>query len=377
MIYGRLSLLLLVALLASCSLFSKSKPENLPSKLGDFKQAAEFAVRWHASLGNTGDNVLTPAVTQDAVYAANAKGEVFRLERASGKQVWRADSGFAISGGLGAGEGLVLAGGSKGDLAAFGEDGKLRWKVRVSSEVLSAPQVSDGIVVVRTGDGRIAGLSATDGRQEWLYQRPMPTLIVRSHAGVLINGGMVFAGFAGGKLVAIDLKKGVALWEAAVSQPRGNTELERIDDITSLPVMDNEQICAVAFQGQVACFDLKQGNLLWSRELSSDKGLALQDKNLYLTDADGAVFALDKSSGSVVWKNDQLARRDTSAPFLLDSHLVVGDYEGYLHALNREDGSLAARFKLDGGRIESAPVELDDGLLVQTSGGEVYSAVLH
>jgi outer membrane protein assembly factor BamB len=376
MTVARLSLLL-AALLAGCSIFGKSNPEAVPAQLGEFKPAAQFSVRWHASVGEAGNSVLTPAITQDAVYAANAKGELFRLERTSGKQVWRVDSGFTVTGGVGAGDELVLVGGEKGDLAAFGEDGKLRWKVKVSSEVLSAPQVANGIVVVRTGDGRIAGLSAIDGRQQWLYEHSTPALIVRSHASVLINSGAVFAGFAGGRLVAIDLRKGTVLWETMVSQPRGNTELERISDITSLPVMDDEQICAVAFQGQVACFDLKQGNLLWNRELSSDKGLALQNKNLYLTDADGTVLALDKNSGSTIWKNERLVRRDTSAPLLLGSHLVVGDYEGYLHAMNLEDGSIVARFRLDGGNIQSAPEELDDGLLVQTSGGEVYSLAIH
>jgi len=131
--------------------------------------------------------------------------------------------------------------------------------VKVSSEVLSAPKVSDGIVVVRTGNGRIAGLNVQDGKRLWLYERSTPTLIVRNSAGVAIRNGMVYAGFAAGKLAAIGLTKGVVIWESAVSQPRGNTELERISDITSLPAVDDTQVCAVAFQGRVACFDAVQG----------------------------------------------------------------------------------------------------------------------
>ncbi len=157
--------LLSLAMLAGCSsLFGSSASKSRePSKLVDFKQGATLEMRWHDELGDADGNVLQPAVTGDAVYAANAKGDVFRLELATGKQAWRAKSGFAISGGVGAGEGLVLVGGDKGDLAAFDEDGKLRWKVKVSSEILSAPQVANGIVVVRTGDGRIVGLSVKDG----------------------------------------------------------------------------------------------------------------------------------------------------------------------------------------------------------------------
>ena len=380
MTFSRTAVLLLV-LLAGCSTvsdwFGSSKSGKEPAKLAEFKERATLEVRWRHDVGGAGNNVLQPAVMHDAVYAANAKGEVFRLERTTGKEVWRADSGFTVSGGVGAGDGLVLVGGMKGDLAAFGEDGKLRWKTRMSSEVLSAPQVADGIVVVRTGDGRIAGLSVADGKRQWLYERATPALIVRSHAGVTTGRGVVYAGFAGGKLAVIGLANGIVVWESAVSQPRGNTELERISDITSLPVADGEQVCAVAFQGRVACFDIAQGNPLWSRELSSDKGMSMLGKYLYVTDASGVVSALDKSSGSSLWKNDQLTMRHISTPHVLGNYVAVGDYEGYLHVLDRDDGSMAARLKTDGGGILTAPTELDGGLLVQTRNGGLYSVAIH
>jgi outer membrane protein assembly factor BamB len=369
-----------LALTAGCTSWFDSKSGSeatVPAKLNEFKPSATVALRWQYDLGNSGGSVLQPAVMGDAVYAANAKGDVYRLDRATGKQLWHAESGFLITGGVGAGEGLALVGGSKGELAAFSQDGKLVWKVKMSSEILSAPQVASGMVVVRTGDGRIAGLSVADGKRQWLYERATPALIVRSHAGVNITHGVVYAGFAGGRLALINLSNGIVQWEAAVSQPRGNTELERISDITSLPVSDEEQVCAVAFQGSLACFDLAQGNSLWSRELSSDKGIALAGKNIYLTDAGGVVSALDKSSGSSLWKNTQLTLRHTSTPYVSGNYVVVGDYEGYLHFLNRDDGSFAARFKADGGSIDTVPVELDGALLIQTSKGNLYSLVIH
>ena len=158
-----------------------------------------------------------------------------------------------------------------------------------------------------------------------------------------------------------------------MSQPRGNTELERISDITSDPVVDDEQVCAIAFQGRVACFDTAQGSPLWNRDISSDKGMMVLRKYLYLSDTGGSVIALDKTSGSTVWKNSELLLRGVTAPYALGNFVVVGDFEGYLHGLNREDGKFAARIKLDGGAIVAAPIELDDGLLVQTRDGELYS----
>jgi len=363
-----------LVLLAACS----SKPIGKePAELHSFKPTATFEMRWKLSGGKIANAGLQPAITRDAVYVANARGELLRVDSISGKKVWKIDSGFKISGAVGAGEGLVVVGGLKSELAAYGEDGKLRWITRVSSEVLSAPQIADGMVVVRSSDGRIAALSATDGKRQWLYERATPTLIVRNHAGVVIQRGVVYAGFAAGKLAAINLTNGAIIWESAVSQPRGNTELERISDITSLPAVDSEKVCAVAFQGRLACFDTKQGALLWSREVSSDKGLALARNSLYVSDAEGTVLAMDKASGSTLWKNDQLFMRQVSAPYVLDKYVVVGDFEGHLHALSLEDGALAARIKLDGSPILFAPATLGKGFMLQTSDGGVYSVEIN
>ncbi|MDD5299996.1 MAG: outer membrane protein assembly factor BamB [Gallionella sp.] len=370
------ALLFVLLALGGCSTvkdwFGK-KDGTEPAKLVEFGEKARFEVRWQTDIGDLGANFLQPALTKNAIYGVSAKGTLTRLDRVTGKPVWRIESGMSVSGGVGSGEGLVLIGSDKGEVLAYGEDGKLRWKNRVSSEVLSAPQAADGVVIVRSGDGRIAGLNAADGKRMWLYERGTPALVVRSHAGVTLQRGVAFAGFAGGKLAALNIKDGSVLWETSVSQPRGNTELERISDITSNPVVDDDQVCAIAFQGRVACYEAAQGSPLWNRNISSDKGMMVLRKYLYLSDANGSVMALDKTSGSTVWKNEQLLRRDATAPYALGNHVVVGDYEGYLHGLNREDGGFAARIKLDGSGIKTAPVGLDDGLLVLTRGGGLYS----
>jgi outer membrane protein assembly factor BamB len=380
----RLLALLVLFALGGCSATKSTVKEwfgkddgTEPANLVEFDETARFEVRWDVDLGDSGASVLQPALTGDAVYGASGEGELTRVDRATGKVVWRVESGITVSGGVGSGEGLVLIGSAKGEVLAYGEDGKLRWKSRVSSEVLSAPQAAQGVVVVRSGDGRIAGLDAADGKRIWLYERSTPPLVVRSHAGVTLQRGVVFAGFPSGKLAAMKVRDGSVLWEVSVSQPRGATELERISDITSNPVADDQQVCAIAFQGRVACYDVAYGNPLWNRNISSDKGMMLLRKYLYLSDTNGSLMVLDKTSGSTMWKNDKLYLRVTAAPYALDDFVVAGDYEGYLHAMNREDGGFVARVKLDGSAIQAPPLGMDGGLLVQTRDGGLYSLSIH
>lgn len=372
--YG-IAVLLFAAVATGCS---SDTVKIIPATLVSFKPANRMEVQWKQNVGAMGQNVLLPAVTPDSVLAANFKGDIQRFEPNSGKRLWSVNCGFVIAAGVGVNDGLVMVGGEKGEVAAYEEStGKLRWKSKVSSEVLSAPQLADGVVVVRSGDGRIAGLDSQNGQRVWLYERATPALVARSNAGVTIRNKVVYAGFAAGKLSAIGLHNGVVRWEASVSQPKGNTELERISDITSLPIVDDTQVCAVAFQGRLACFDADQGGALWNKDISSDKGLTISRKYLFLTDATGAVFALDKLSGASYWKNDQLLNRDTTQPLATDNYLVVADFEGYLHVLNRDDGHFLARLKTDGSSILSTPVVMKDGIVVLTRDGGLYFALIH
>ena len=259
-------------------LFKTKEPEISAEQTARLKLIAAPRPLWQSSISE--ENmvaVLSPAFANDAVYASNSEGRLMRFEPSTGKQVWIKDTQNMLSGGVGVGEGMVLVGSFKGEVLAFDETGKSLWKAQISSEVLGPPQVDNGVVVVRTGDGRIFGLDATNGQRRWMYQGATPSLTVRNSSRVLIKRDVVFAGFAGGKLVALNLSDGNVKWESTVSRPRGATELERITDITSLPVADEWQICAVAYQGRIACFELNNGNQIWAREASSSAGLAMDD----------------------------------------------------------------------------------------------------
>ena len=257
-------------------------------------------------VGATG---LVPAFENDAIYAASAAGKIIRFDPVTGDEVWSADTKNRLSGGVGVGEGLILVGTFKGKILAYDANGNQLWESTVTSEVLSPPKIHDGVVVVRTGEGRIFGLDSVDGKRKWIYQDSIPSLTVRNFSGVLVKGGGVFVGFPGGKLVAIKIDDGKVAWEAAVSKPKGVTELERITDVTSLPVADDRQICAVAYKGRLSCFEVMNGNPIWMREVSSSAGLTMDNKYVYVSEDDGAVVAYDKNNGTVIWKKKIIKKK--------------------------------------------------------------------
>jgi outer membrane protein assembly factor BamB len=329
---------------------------------------------WQASVGNSRQAIFSPAVAGDSVYAAAYDGAIIRLDGDSGKQLWRIDAGERLIGGVGSDGKLVVVGSSTGEVLAFDVNGTAQWKAQVTSEVLAAPQVADDVVVVRSADGRIFGLDAKDGKRKWYYQRSTPALTVRSAVGISISRGIAYAGFAGGKLVAINLNNGAVRWEATVALPRGATELERVTDVIGLPAVSEREVCAVAFQGRIGCFDLATGQAVWGREMSSTSGLSLDARFAFVSDDKGAVHALDRIGGTSVWKQDKLRLRNLSAPLALGQEIVVADIQGYVHFLARDSGAFVGRVATDGSPVSTNPVMLPNGgFLVQTRNGGLYA----
>lgn len=372
-------LLIGAALLAGFALLNPfhwfgDEPGPKMAGLPDLGSSIPVRLLWQASVGTAGDAFLSPAVAAGGVYAAARDGTVARFDAASGVESWRADAGRTLSGGVGADGALVAVGTNDGEVIALEADsGSVRWRARLSSEVLSAPVVTGDLVIARSGDSRLFALDAKDGRRRWLYQRSSPTLAVRSPAGLVVDRGYVYAGFPGGKLVSLSLVNGGVRWETAVSLPRGTTELERVTDVVGLPLVAEREVCAVAYQGRVGCFDIANGNALWSREMSSTVGLGMDARYVFVSDDKGSVHALDRAGGTSVWKQDRLFYRRLTAPLALDRDVAVGDGQGFIHFLSRETGTFVGRFETDGSAVSARLVPLNDGFLVQTRNGNLYA----
>lgn len=359
----------------SFSWFShEHKPGPLPALDPKADAKASPRVNWQLALGGKGGSGFTPAARPDAIYAASPDGALVSVDPRTGAQRWRVEAGKTLSGGVGADGQVVVVGSNKGDVLAFDANGKPLWQTKVSSEVSGPPRPADSTVIVWSLDGKIFGLSATDGSRKWAYQRATPPLTVRRYAGGVVSRGGLFTGTPGGKLLGMDVTTGALAWEGNVATPKGATELERLADITSLPVIEEHEVCAAAYLGRVACFEPQRGALSWSRDFGSLGGLALDNRYLYMTDDKGAVQALDKATGASIWKQDKLAQRFPSGPVVVGDYLGVVDAEGYLHLLDRGDGSLVGRVATDGKAPTSQPIAVDAAAVWQSEGGNLISA---
>jgi outer membrane protein assembly factor BamB len=358
-------------LLGACT---KEKDVEPPAELVDFKATLKVDRAWSARVSGE-DAVLRlglgPSTDGERLFVAGAGGEVAALDLATGRSAWRARTKAPLSGGTGSGNGLVVVGTSDGEVIAFEQgSGAERWRVRVGGEVLAAPAVGESIVVVHTVDGRLLGLDPANGRERWREEQQVPRLSLRGSGRPAISGNLAVSGFDNGRVLAINVDDGQVVWEATVTPPRGRTELERLVDIDSAVKISDADVFVVGYQGRAAMLAVDSGQVWWSRELSSYRGLDFDDDTVYVSTADGEVVALRRRTGVELWRQDAFRRRGLSAPTAVGGFVAVADFEGYVHWLDKATGALVARTRA-GGRVSNAPLAVGDMLYVLDDEGQL------
>ena len=366
------TLLIITSLLAACS----DEVVNPPKELGDFEEKFTVESQWVEVIGE-GDNgkfnSLMPAIWEDKIITADINGLITAYDLDSGDVVWETKLKEPVSGGITASAGLVAVGTKNAQVHVLNvNDGKKLWHVDVTTEVLSRPAIADGRLVVRTPDGRIFAYSLANQKQEWFYDRIIPNLTLRGTSSPVATSGVVVTGFANGKIAAFNLLTGDMLWEQRISAPRGSSEISRIVDVDSTPVVYANYLYAAGFNGYAIGMDLTNGRYLWRKEASVIQEVLVDATRVYLVDTKGKVMALDRFTGEEKWIQDGLLYRSPTGAADNGKYIVVGDFEGYLHWLDKSTGEFVAREHLDRYGIAHVPMVTDDHIIATTRFGYLH-----
>jgi len=382
---------LLSSTLFACSSTDDEDLSKLPAELTEYEQKFEPNVLWEESVGDgSGDyfSRLKPIIAYDKLYSASREGDVIAFDPKTGEELWSADLSDVknersfwdsrvsalLSGGPSAGLNKVFIGSENGKVYALNaQTGEFFWEANIKGEVINAPAVDSGIVVVNSASGVMKALNVDNGKEIWKIEQDVPALTLRGISAPVIASGGVLIGTSKGGVNVYLLDGGQQGWASEIGEATGSTELERVIDVDSAPVVFGDKVYAISSRGHLAAIDLQSGRILWKRQYSSYRQLSIYRNTIFLTDTLGHVYAIDRVNGIERWSNLELSNRGVTGPAVIDGYVVVGDFEGYLHWLDQETGEMVARHKVDSSGIHSTPTVFNNILYSQSRDGDLQA----
>ncbi|MDF3014183.1 MAG: bamB [Cellvibrio sp.] len=389
-------LLLCAFAMSGCSWFSK-KTGNEPMELVDFKETLDLDKVWSRGIGegqNKGFSSLTPALDGDAIYAVDYEGLVVAMNSQTGKKLWKRtvneskeglwsqlksffyadDPNRQIVGGIAAENGLLLVATYAGEVMALSkETGDELWRKQLPGEVVSAPRTNGNVVAAQTVNGKLFALDAKTGEQLWFYDNPPPVLTLRGTPSPIVTDTAIYAGFSNGRMMAFNPANGLILWEQRIASPKGRSELERMVDIHSSPIIKDGVIYVGTYQGRISALARGTGKPLWGQDGSTSENVALSTDKLFVSHANGKLVAYNSTTGEQLWSNEKMLRRLLNGPQVFGDYIAVVDFEGYMHVVNQSDGEFVARTKVDGDGARAPMLTDGEMLYVYTNSGKLIA----
>lgn len=370
-------------LILSCALLQGCNPVDdymlgkdntpQPKQLKPLQNKVKVAQNWSVPVGKShktnGYLKLKPVIRGDVIYTANASGLVQAINKSNGKVLWSTEYKEGIVSGPSVAEGLIAVGTNASTLVLLNQaDGKELWQNKLTSEILSPATIAQHKVIAKTIDGRVYAFDATKGTTLWTADHGSSRLVLKASSSPIVSNNLVIVGFPDGKLDAYELSSGNIVWQRNVVYASGTSDVERLIDIDSDPIVKNNIIYLASYQGFVGALSVNDGQFLWKKPASVYKNMMLRANTLYLTDSKDVVWSIDGLNGHVNWKLTALKSRGLTEPVLVGNDLIVGDKMGYLHVIATQTGELTARSQLAAG-VSISPSVSERKLYVLTDNG--------
>ncbi len=317
------------------------------------------------------------AVWSDTLYTGSAGGWFYALKTANGAVRWRKKVGAVACAPLLSG-GTVYVGTSDGILLALdAQTGLEKWRYQSRGPIAQVPVTSHDLVIFSNEADQVVAVDAITGKYKWQYKTETPEeYTLRGHAGVAVDGDLVFTGFSNGTMVALRRDSGSVAWSTSLK-----AEADRFMDVDATPLVMGDRVYASSSSGGVYALDKVTGLVrwrvpFWDARLPSSSGnvggLASDGKMIYVSVADLGTYAIDLG-GNVVWRVGAKDGGEPAAPVVFSELLLYSLAKDGLFIADRRTGETLEYFD-PGDGVSAAPTVTGDGrLFVMSNRGILYA----
>jgi len=349
-----------------------------------------LSLRWHFQTADRLTEIkpqefAAPAIDNDTAYVGTATGTFYALRLTDGHMRWKRDLGAVSAGALVAWPNLYI-GTNDGELRCVeaatgapcgGLGAKTAWPYQGRGPIEQPPiAVGDTVVFSNEADTVIA-VDARTGKFRWQYKSETPDeYTLRGHAGVVLDGDLLYTGFANGTLVALRAQNGSIAWLTSLKG-----DADRFVDVDATPIVVGSTVYATSSSGGVFALDKSTGLVRWHVPLFEGNapgqppgnvgGLASDGKMLFVTAADQGVYALDLD-GNVLWRQGTRGGGEPTPPLVSGDLLFYSLTEDGMFVADKRTGEVHQYFDPGDGVSAMPAVTLDDRLVMLTNRGNVY-----
>lgn len=267
--------------------------------------------------------------------------------------------------------GLVIFGNQNGTVQALSiTDGSKKWTVETGSPIFSSPASDGKNLVLGSTDGNVYCLDPLNGNIRWKYKTGAAVL-----GSPLISKGVVYIGGSDGHFRSIDLKTGKERWNF--------TGLE--GPVVSTPLLYKDLIIFGAWDRHLYALNKKDGQLRWKwnngspvRNYSPASCIPVADKGIvYVVAPDRYVTAIEATDGKTLWRSKEGGVRE-SLGMSADGKLIYGKSMQdtiVAYVAGREKQRAAWKMHCGFGyeHVPSMLIERDHQVFFGTRSGVVYA----
>ncbi len=275
----------------------------------------ELAEVWSVDIGqgSTDELPLTaqPIIVDGRIFTLDTDSKLSAFQVSDGKKLWerniaaKDEDDPVIAGGMAFSDGrLYVTNGFSELIAVNPEDGKFVWRKHIAAPSRAAPTVINGRIFITTLDNRLLALNAADGAVLWEHSGLSETAALVGGASPAANNDIVIPVFSSGEIAALRVANGSVAWSDNLSNLRNFGGLESMADIKGLPVIDKGLVIAISFSGRLVALDERTGVRVWQREIGGAQTPWVAGNHIFVLSSDNQLIALGRENGVIRWVLD-------------------------------------------------------------------------
>ncbi|MCF8474724.1 MAG: PQQ-binding-like beta-propeller repeat protein [Emcibacter sp.] len=348
---------------------------------------------WSTNIGSSSNNrrsiVSMPVVLDGVIYAMDSMAKVSAYNADTGRKIWQKTFDLAgetknisYGGGVTAGPDALYMTNGYGQIAALSKStGDVIWMTHLSIPMRGAPTYADGRVFAMTHDNQTYALDAKDGEVLWNEVGISENAGLVGAASPAVIGNTVISAYSSGELYAMRVENGRVLWSDTLNTQGRLTAMSTLRDIDGEPVIYDGKVYAISHSGRMVAIDLRSGVRIWEQNIGSKHTPWIAGEYIYVVTPEGQAVCVTRRTGLVRWVRQLERFKDPDrrkeavlwhGPTLAGDRLIVTSSHGYAVSLSPYDGSFISGMELPDD-MEMAPIVVNDTLYFLTKDAELIA----